>query len=200
MKTKINQTVANLVSENIGADHVFGKYQIDFCCGGGLTLHEACEKKGISAEKVWLEIESIKNKLITSNNQEQENKHNQHYNRVFEKSNFLNENFHILNQYASKVNEVHGMIHPELSSMERIINSLNYEVAKWLSIFTETVEKAEKLSEEQASEYQHLEDNLINALSDLDKISNHFQLPENACRSYTFYFNMLKAFEDKFKA
>jgi len=47
MKTIENKTVAEVVSENIKTAHVFKKYGIDFCCGGGITIDKACEKKNL---------------------------------------------------------------------------------------------------------------------------------------------------------
>jgi len=45
MKTIEDKTVAEVVAENIKTAHIFKKYGIDFCCGGGITIDKACEKK-----------------------------------------------------------------------------------------------------------------------------------------------------------
>ncbi|HSP82699.1 MAG TPA: DUF542 domain-containing protein, partial [Gillisia sp.] len=42
------RTVAELVTENIKTAHVFKKYGIDFCCGGGITVKKACEKANVN--------------------------------------------------------------------------------------------------------------------------------------------------------
>ena len=47
MNTIENKTVAEVVSENIKTAHVFKKYGINFCCGGGITIEKACEKKNL---------------------------------------------------------------------------------------------------------------------------------------------------------
>ncbi len=39
-----SKTVAEMVTENIKTAHIFKKYGIDFCCGGGISLEKACEK------------------------------------------------------------------------------------------------------------------------------------------------------------
>lgn len=40
-----DKTVADYVTENIKTAHIFKKYGIDFCCGGGITIEKACAKK-----------------------------------------------------------------------------------------------------------------------------------------------------------
>lgn len=55
--------VAEVVAENIGADQVFSKYKIDFCCGGGITMEAASKASGVTFETLKFEIEIIKNKL-----------------------------------------------------------------------------------------------------------------------------------------
>ncbi|HEY9168005.1 MAG TPA: DUF542 domain-containing protein [Lutibacter sp.] len=60
--TKEN-TVAEVMAQNMGADHVFSKYKIDFCCGGGATLEAACKESGVEFEVLKKEIEAISNKI-----------------------------------------------------------------------------------------------------------------------------------------
>lgn len=37
--------IADVVSNNIKTADIFKKYGIDFCCGGGISIAKACEKK-----------------------------------------------------------------------------------------------------------------------------------------------------------
>jgi len=60
--TKEN-TVSEVVAKNMGADQVFSKYKIDFCCGGGATLEVACKESGVEFEVLKMEIETISNKI-----------------------------------------------------------------------------------------------------------------------------------------
>ena len=56
MTTLQDKTVADVVTENIKAAHVFKKYGIDFCCGGGVSIKKACEKAEIDPVLVETEI------------------------------------------------------------------------------------------------------------------------------------------------
>jgi regulator of cell morphogenesis and NO signaling len=40
-----HKTVGELVTEDIRTATVFKKFGIDFCCGGGKPIQDACEEK-----------------------------------------------------------------------------------------------------------------------------------------------------------
>ena len=50
-------TVAQLASSHPAALGVFEKFNIDYCCGGHLTLEEACRKIGLNPIEIRQEIE-----------------------------------------------------------------------------------------------------------------------------------------------
>ena len=58
--TKEN-TVAEVVTNNIKTADVFKRHGIDFCCGGGITIEKACAKNNISYEKLEKELLEINN-------------------------------------------------------------------------------------------------------------------------------------------
>jgi regulator of cell morphogenesis and NO signaling len=51
--------VSDWVTENIRAADVFKKYDIDFCCGGGVSIESACKKAGVPVEMVMTELSKI---------------------------------------------------------------------------------------------------------------------------------------------
>lgn len=50
-------TVGRIAANNPSAAKVFAKYRIDFCCGGGASLKQACEQKNLSPAALLGEIE-----------------------------------------------------------------------------------------------------------------------------------------------
>ncbi len=43
----LDQTIGNIACEIPGATRVFHQYKLDFCCGGGKSLREAAERRGV---------------------------------------------------------------------------------------------------------------------------------------------------------
>lgn len=52
-------TVGRLVAERPSRSRVFEKLGIDYCCGGKLSLVEACERKGLHAASVLATLEAM---------------------------------------------------------------------------------------------------------------------------------------------
>lgn len=52
------RTVGELVAERPGRSRIFQKRGMNFCCEGGRTLREACEKSGALLEEVLRELEA----------------------------------------------------------------------------------------------------------------------------------------------
>ena len=50
-------TVGEIATEHPLATRVFARHGIDFCCGGGVSLKEACETRGLDLNAVMAEIE-----------------------------------------------------------------------------------------------------------------------------------------------
>ncbi|MGH9389945.1 MAG: DUF542 domain-containing protein, partial [Vicinamibacteria bacterium] len=49
--------VGRIAAEHPIATRVFARYGIDYCCGGGVALAEACESQGLDADRVMEEIQ-----------------------------------------------------------------------------------------------------------------------------------------------
>ncbi len=56
MDTITEQTVGEIASRNPSAARVFERYGIDYCCGGKVTLDQACRERGADLEEVASEL------------------------------------------------------------------------------------------------------------------------------------------------
>ena len=54
----LEQSLGALACEIPGATRVFHAFNLDFCCGGQLSLDEAARRRGIDAEKVAAELQA----------------------------------------------------------------------------------------------------------------------------------------------
>ena len=56
MEKIINTKVGDIVTSDFRTANVFKKAGIDFCCGGHLTLGEACKDKNLDVEQIQDEL------------------------------------------------------------------------------------------------------------------------------------------------
>lgn len=212
MKPIENKTVAEVVSENIKTAHIFKKYGIDFCCGGGITIDKACEKKNLDYSK-------LKEELLKVDEAPKAYNYNS-WNLDFLIDHILNvhhtyveESIPLILQYSNRVAEVHGHHYSEVI----VINKLFTEVADELSshmkkeeqvlfpyIKTLLMLKSEKTPLSippfgsitnpiamMESEHESAGD----IFKEIARLSNNFTLPEDACNTFRALYAALDEFE-----
>ncbi|WP_428741171.1 iron-sulfur cluster repair di-iron protein [Tenacibaculum sp.] len=208
-----NKTVAEYVTENIKTAHIFKKYGIDFCCGGGITVERACEKNKVNQsdlEKELAEVDVIKDIIEDYDKWELdflmiyiENVHHM----------YIRESLPIISQYVNKVAKVHGHHYPEVIE----INQLFHEVANELIAHLQKEEQilfpyikqlvqAKKEGTNKVTppfgtvnnpikmmEYEH--DSAGNIFKQIAKLSNNYTPPEGACNTFRALYAKLEEFE-----
>lgn len=208
------ETIGQIAVKDLRKAEVFKKYGIDFCCGGKKTVREVCMEKGIDATKVEHELQQVSNENKTDNNAYNEwdldfladyivNTHHRYVRK------YLPE----LRSYTLKVAQVHGDRHPELSEIQKLVETINEELSehmvseeKVLFAYVKKIVNARKNSLPLDKEGRNLE-SLIEELESehdyvgrcLDKIramSNDYAIPEDACASYKLLYKMIQEFEN----
>lgn len=125
----LERTVGELVAERPGRSRVFQAFQIDFCCQGGRTLHEACERKGIAAASVveQLEAELADKSAPAQNPADLPADELAEY--IFQKHHqFLWRELPRLHAMAERVAQVHGGHTPSLVEMFHIFCGMEEEL------------------------------------------------------------------------
>src|SRR3990167_9466338 len=56
----LDQSLGALACEIPGATRVFHTFNLDFCCGGQLSLSEAAKRRGVEAEQVAAQLQALR--------------------------------------------------------------------------------------------------------------------------------------------
>jgi len=209
------KTVAEVVTENVGADHVFSKYKIDFCCGGGMKLEDACKESGVAFETVKQEIEDIKNIIVGNSDLNSMDVLGLIKHATTEYHEYFNEIITQLSPLAAKVAEVHAQEHPEVIQINILFSKVVSEISEQMSLeenvlfpFIEKFRDQEKSFTENEKtiieilqkSISSIESGLAIGAENFKQIaitSSNYTLPVGACNSYTFLYKNLEEFEHK---
>ena len=212
MTTIDNKTVADVVSENIKTAHVFKKYGIDFCCGGGITIDKACEKKN-------LDYSQLKEELLKVDDAPKA------YNYNSWKLDFLID--HILNihhtyveesiplilQYSNRVAEVHGHHYTEVLKINTLFNEAANELASHMKkeenilfpyiksllqieIAKESLNSPSFGSINNPITMMEMEHEAVGDIfKEIARLTNNYTPPEDACNTFRALYAKLDEFE-----
>lgn len=209
------ETLGEIATKDLRKAEVFKKYGLDFCCGGKKTVKQACLAKGIDVTKVEAELRNI-NKTFSTGQSLRYNDWeldflvdyivNAHHG-------YVRKTTHDLSAYASKVAKVHGSHHPELLTINNLINEVLTELSshmvkeeKVLFPYIKELFAAKKSgSEVKKSQFNTIqspidmmehEHDIVGRKMDMIRIlTNNYSLPEDACASYSLLYKMLEEFE-----
>jgi regulator of cell morphogenesis and NO signaling len=210
-----NKSVGEIVKLDFRAADVFSSYGIDFCCGGKISVAEACVNAKAEVSVVLSALENLKNQTGSAI-------HN------FDSWNigFLTDYIiHTHHQYVSKaisqilplaqkVADVHGEHHPELVVINELFNDLADELLSHMQKEEKILfpyikklvvdESAGKCSDPSCfgtvmgpisvMEQEHESAGVI--LKQLYHLSDGYTAPEDACNTFRVLYGKLKEFED----
>ena len=215
MEVQKNQIIGELVAKDYRAASIFKKYGLDFCCQGNRTIDDACSAKGIEADKVIKDLSEIGN---VNNSAGIDFKswpldlladyiEKTHHRYVVAKS---AEIF----PYLDKVSAAHGSKHPEIYQIKdlfhKVADNLADHMKKEESVlfpFIRKMEDAKRTGEKlQKPSFESIK-NPINAMEDehlaegdrfreIDRLSNNYTPPQDACNTFRVTLALLKEFED----
>ncbi|MBS1927575.1 MAG: iron-sulfur cluster repair di-iron protein [Ferruginibacter sp.] len=209
------ETVGQIAAKDLRKAEVFKKYGIDFCCGGKKTVKEVCNEKGIDYATVEKELQTTSSGITGANNNFNE------WNLDFLADYIINTHHNYIRKYlpelrgyATKVARVHGAHHPELISINQLVEDINEELSDHIAteekvLFplvkkivqaktngtaytTEAGLTLQNLTRDMENEHR----NVDNLYQEIHKYSNHFAIPADACASYSLFYKMLEEFEN----
>lgn len=206
-----HHTINEWVKEDMSRTAVFQELDIDFCCGGEQTLHDACREKGLdldavlerlspaSAEKP---VDSVKDWGSVSVQELADHIESTHHV-------YLREAMPVLTDLLKKVVQAHGEHHPELAQLQSSVSEL-------FSDFQSHLMKEERILfpmirnmflKAPAGEYfctnfqgpvlamQSEHDRVDRLLEEIRRLTDDYQMPADGCKTYRLMLDRLKELE-----
>ncbi|HRA60691.1 MAG TPA: iron-sulfur cluster repair di-iron protein [Bacteroidia bacterium] len=208
-----DKKVGDFVKENIKTAHVFKKYGIDFCCGGGVSLERACRKENVSIDDLAADLLKLENTPSGSQNFDKWELDflcdyivNTHHAYVAEST-------PMILSYAQKVTNVHGHAHPPVIEIYRLFMDVANELAPHMKkeelVLFPYIKKLVKAKNEKAvPEKSHFgtiqnpismmeaeHETAGNLLKEIAKLSNNYSVPEWGCNTFKALYAKLDEFE-----
>jgi regulator of cell morphogenesis and NO signaling len=216
MAVVTTKTVREVAVENLAATRIFEKVGIDYCCGGGQSLEQACEKANIPIDQVLDELEMADETARAAQqtrdwSREPLSELISHIKRTHHK--YTREEAARLAALLQRVCSVHGKNHPELSGIRETFGGLSQELITHLMKeemvlfpYIERMEEARIQKEpvvpapfgtvqNPIAMMEHEHDSAGAAMRSIRRASADFTTPPDACVSYQTLYTALAAFE-----
>ncbi len=210
----IGETIGEIAAKDIRKAEVFKKYGIDFCCGGKKSLKQVCEEKGLDVEVVEAELENPVQRVSAGNDYNRwepdflaDYIYSQHHRYYYDE-------LPVLKGLITKVTQHHGDNHPELKYIYSLFGQLVQELdthflreEKVVFPFIKALVQAKRSGNPDALNKQPALDDPIRImevdheaaggiLADMQKLSNNYTPPADACNSYQFLYKKLKDLDE----
>lgn len=204
---------SDIVKDDLKSADIFEKYNIDFCCGGNISIAEACEASGIDVQQLVSELENRTGtdpdaQYISQLSQAGlcdyiEQKHHA----------YVEQNIPVLKQYLEKVCSVHGDNHPELHEINELFNQSAGNLAQHMKKeelvlfpFIRRMEQFKtKVTPAEQPHFGHVSqpiammreehENEGARFSKINKLSGGYTPPTDACNTYRVTLFKLDEFE-----
>ena len=224
--TEMNQTeeritdlpaarIGDIVAKNYHAAGIFKEFGIDFCCGGGLSLEKACSKRNLDLNKVLEKLSGLEKPGPGS----EENYGAwepgfliDHIEQTHH--NFVRSKTPEITAYAAKVAKVHGERFPEnieiyekfMALSQELMDHLESEEERVFPMIREIYENrigGEKIPgdlihslREELAQMEEEHEGAGNVMKEIRKLSNNFNPPADACRTWQVLYLNLAGFEE----
>jgi regulator of cell morphogenesis and NO signaling len=207
------KTVREVAVEFPGATRIFEKLGIDYCCGGGKALEEACLAAGVSADNVIALLEEAGSTAAEARDWKIAPLSELVAHIVTRHHGFTREELVRVSNLLAKVCSVHGENHPELRRLHTVFQELKHELTSHmlkeeqvLFPYIENLETAVRRGEPVPTPYfgtvrnpvrmmMQEHDDAGQALRDLREVSSNYQVPADGCISFRTLYQALEEFE-----
>ncbi|MDD2798268.1 MAG: iron-sulfur cluster repair di-iron protein [Bacteroidales bacterium] len=202
-------TIGQIVADDFRAAELFKRVGIDFCCGGNKSVAKACAEKNLDADQLMAELSELS---IIKSGQVHDFKSwkidfladyivNTHHQYVLK-------NLPELEFYTQKIARVHGDTHPELEKVAELFSKIKIELSQHLEKEEKVLFPAIKAALNGQSEdakstivseiaRMSIEHEFAGgAMDEINRLTNGYQIPLDACNTYRVALQLLAEFED----
>lgn len=209
------ETLGEIAVTDLRKAEVFKKYGLDFCCRGNRTVKEACAEKGINAAEVEQALLAADKVAPASTSRPLP------YNDwsldfladyiVNTHHSYTKTTIPDLRHYANKVAKVHGDAHPELLTINRLVQEVCDEMSEHMVkeeeiVFPYVKQVYFKSNGKSFGEFETIktpidlmmaEHELVGRnMEEARRLSNNYTVPADGCASYSYLFKKLDEFEN----
>ena len=197
-----DQYIGHIAAKYPLATRVFARHQIDFCCGGGKTLHDVCATKGLHTESIVNEILNELEKPRLNLSQWDKAKLDDLIDHILvDYHRPLSEELPRLVAMAQKVLNAHKDKDPEtLTELADVILGLQTELhqhmAKEEQILFPVIKEGKGAMADGPIAMMHREHESAGAaLKRLRELTHDYDVPANACNTWRALWHGLAALE-----
>lgn len=195
-----SRSVGEVVAEDYRRGAVFKRFGIDFCCGGGRSVSDACARKGVDLDELTRALESAdrsgsEGQLPDPRGWDPsfladyiENVHHT----------YCRENLPVLEAFARKVAQVHGPANPEVVEVDRKVQALAQEMASHMRAEEEVVFpaiRAGRLTDEAVQQMEDEHEAAGGLMAEIRELTDGFTPPSGACATWKANYAKLEEFE-----
>ncbi len=209
------ETIGEVVTKDIRKAKIFRKYGIDFCCGGKKTIAEVCQKKDIDFNKFYAELNAAEpdHSTMPGNPDKWELDFLATYIVNIHHA-YVKVTIPVLLAWSQKVADVHGETHPETIRIAQLFGAIADELVPHMvkeekllfpyvsamvnaSRENKTLERGSFGTVNNPIRMMENEHEAVGELyMEIEKLSNHFTPPADACNTFKALYSTLKEFED----
>lgn len=213
MENIAKTSVGNIVAANYRASVVLTAHNIDFCCGGGITLEEACQKKQQDLDTVIAELEK------TFETKDEYNWRDMELDSLIDMivnvhHSYVAATIPALRLYLDKLCKVHGERHQELFEIRTLFNegstALQEHMNKEEMVLFPYIKAMVSANRDGFSlskpHFTHI-DNPIHLMEEehesegtrfkkIAELSDNYTCPPDGCQTFKVAYGMLGEFEE----
>jgi regulator of cell morphogenesis and NO signaling len=207
-------TLADLAATSLSAIRILEQHGLDYCCGGKQAFGQACLAKGVQPESIMREIEAAQGATASERDWQTAPLDELVKHIVGTHHEYLKVNLPVLGLRIDKVASVHGSRDPEaLPRMAEVFAALRAEMEMHLykeeAILFPFIEQYARAAVENRPmprvpfgsianpigmmEREHV--SAGDALGEIRKLTNDFELPSYACSTFRALYEGLQALE-----